>query len=171
VIVVVIGGMRSGKSDVAQRIAAKLGEPVTVAVTASIQAGDADFAARIAAHRSGRPSSWTTVECGTDLIAAIAPIEGTLLVDSLGTWLSATPEFAVDLPGLLTTLSARNGATVVVSDEVGLSVHPTTELGRRFADALGAVNAAVVDLADHALLVVAGRALRLQRFDTSMDEI
>ncbi len=52
---------------------------------------------------------------------------------------------------------------MVVSDEVGLGVHPTTEVGRRFADALGALNRAVADEADRVLLVVAGRVMALDR--------
>ena len=49
----------------------------------------------------------------------------------------------------------------MVSDEVGMAVHPSTEEGRRFRDALGALNHAVSALADQAYLVVAGRALPL----------
>ena len=51
---------------------------------------------------------------------------------------------------------------MVVSEEVGLSVHPSTALGRRFRDALGSVNQAVAACADDVLLVVAGRVLRLE---------
>jgi adenosyl cobinamide kinase/adenosyl cobinamide phosphate guanylyltransferase len=50
---------------------------------------------------------------------------------------------------------------VVVSEEVGLGVHPATEDGRRFRDALGTLNQAVAAVADEVLLVVAGRILRL----------
>ena len=52
---------------------------------------------------------------------------------------------------------------MVVSEEVGLGVHPPTEVGRRFADALGSLNRAVADVADRVLLVVAGRVLPLDR--------
>ena len=66
---------------------------------------------------------------------------------------------------LVDALSTRRGDTVVVSEEVGLSVHPTTEVGRRFVDVLGELNRRVAEIADDVLLVVAGRALRLERFD------
>jgi adenosyl cobinamide kinase/adenosyl cobinamide phosphate guanylyltransferase len=58
-------------------------------------------------------------------------------------------------------LKEREGETVVVSDEVGLGVHPSSAMGRQFRDALGAVNQAVAAVSDRVLLVVAGRALRL----------
>ncbi len=52
---------------------------------------------------------------------------------------------------------------MVVSEEVGLSVHPSTEEGRRFRDALGTLNQAVAAQADEVILVVAGCSLRLER--------
>ena len=93
---------------------------------------------------------------------ALAATSGTVLVDSLGTWLAARPDFDADVEGLCAALRRRQGDTVVVSDEVGLGVHPSTEVGRRFRDALGAANRSVAAEADRVLLVVAGRALELQ---------
>jgi len=52
-----------------------------------------------------------------------------------------------------------------VSEEVGLSVHPPTDAGRRFVDALGELNQAVAAVADDVLLVVAGRVLPLERWE------
>jgi adenosyl cobinamide kinase/adenosyl cobinamide phosphate guanylyltransferase len=52
---------------------------------------------------------------------------------------------------------------VVVTNEVGLGIVPATPLGRRYRDVLGRVNAAFAGVADEALLVVAGRTLRLER--------
>jgi adenosyl cobinamide kinase/adenosyl cobinamide phosphate guanylyltransferase len=160
VITLVIGGTRSGKSEVAEGIAARLGEPVTVIVPAD--AVDDEHAVRIAAHRERRPAEWLTVECGPELVAALATAEGTALVDSLGTWLSQSVDLDVDADGLIAVLQQRVGPTVVVTEEVGLAVHPTTDVGRRFVDALGALNAAVARVADDVRLVVAGRSLRLE---------
>jgi adenosyl cobinamide kinase/adenosyl cobinamide phosphate guanylyltransferase len=165
VIVTVLGGIRSGKSQVGETIAARFGDPVTVVVAASPPTDDPGFAARVAAHRARRPPHWTTIECGGALVATVERTSGTLLIDSLGTWVAATEEMSVDTSGLVEALRARRGATVIVSEEVGLSVHPPTELGLRFADAVGAVNAAVVAVSDVALLVVGGRVLRLADLD------
>ena len=90
-----------------------------------------------------------------------------MLVDSLGTWVAAHPDLAPDVAALVAALRARAarapGATVLVSEEVGLGVHPPTEVGRCFADALGTLNRAVAEIADRVLLVVAGRVLPLDR--------
>jgi adenosyl cobinamide kinase/adenosyl cobinamide phosphate guanylyltransferase len=162
VIVLVLGGARSGKSAVGERLAAELagGGGVTFLATATV--GDDDMAARVAAHRARRPQHWTTVETGPHLVGALAAAGGTVLVDALGTWVAGAPDLTVDAAALSNTLTARVDPTVVVSDEVGLGVHPTTEAGRRFRDALGELNAAVARVADEVLLVVAGRALRLE---------
>jgi len=168
VITLVLGGTRSGKSEVAERLAtAAAGDgPVTYVATGSA-AGDADMAGRIARHRARRPAAWVTVEAGpgADLGSVVAGLAGTVLVDSLGTWVAGCADLAADGALLCATLAARPGATVVVSEEVGLGVHAPTEVGRRFADALGELNRAVADVADRVLLVVAGRVLPLDRPD------
>jgi adenosyl cobinamide kinase/adenosyl cobinamide phosphate guanylyltransferase len=161
-ITLVLGGARSGKSAVAERLAAALPRPVTYVATGTPT--DDDMAARIAAHRLRRPPEWSTVEVGADLPEAVARLQGSLLIDALGTWVAATDGFTADGPALAHALAHRPGDAVVVSDEVGLGVHPSTDAGRRFRDRLGEVNRAVADVADEVLLVVAGRVLRLEAF-------
>ncbi|HSO95342.1 MAG TPA: bifunctional adenosylcobinamide kinase/adenosylcobinamide-phosphate guanylyltransferase [Acidimicrobiia bacterium] len=164
-ITLVIGGTRSGKSDVAGHVAAALGEPVTVVVPTVV--ADESFAQRVRAHQARRPDSWPTVECGPALPDAVGTASGTVLVDSLGSWVAATDGFVVDTTALLDALRRRPDPTVLVTEEVGLSVHAPTEAGRRFTDQLGELNAAVAAAADQVLLVVAGRVTRLERFDPS----
>ncbi len=156
----VLGGARSGKSVIAEGITARLPEPVTYLATGVPE--DADMAARVAAHRARRPPHWQTAEVGSQLCAALERLEGTVLVDALGTWVAAHAAFDVDSARLCRILAVRRGDTVVVSEEVGLGVHPSSEAGRRFRDALGQVNQAVAAIADEVLLVVAGRVLKLE---------
>jgi adenosyl cobinamide kinase/adenosyl cobinamide phosphate guanylyltransferase len=162
VIVLVLGGTRSGKSAAAEALAGRLEPPVTYVATGWATPEDPGMLARIEAHRAARPASWVTVEAGGDLLGALHRYPaGTMLVDALGTWVAAQPDLAVDGDALLAALRARTGTTVVVSEEVGLAVHPTTELGRRFVDVMGTLNQAVAGVADEVHLVVAGRTLRL----------
>ena len=165
-IVLVLGGTRSGKSAVAESMAARLagtGGAVTYVATAQLDPADADHAARIEAHRARRPATWTTVECSTpsDLPDVLRGAENVVLLDSLGTWVTGHPDLDPDPGPLVDALRSRAGTTIVVSEEVGLAPHAPTELGRRFADALGEANQAVSAVADQALLIVAGRALQL----------
>ncbi len=183
-ITLVLGGARSGKSRVAERLAAELPEPVTYIATAVTSpdshdpdkadpdkadpdsadpdSADPDMAARIAVHRARRPATWRTVEAGQDLCAALTGSDATVVVDSLGAWVAAYRDFDVDIDALRSALRGRAGDTVIVSEEVGLGVHPSSAEGRRFRDALGQVNQLVAELADEVLLVVAGRILRLE---------
>jgi adenosyl cobinamide kinase/adenosyl cobinamide phosphate guanylyltransferase len=103
------------------------------------------------------------VEPGVEgLVDAVRDLSGTALVDSLTTWVARGRSFDVDVDGLCRALTERSGHSVVVSDEVGLGVHPSTEEGRRFRDALGLANQAVAAVADEVLLVVVGRVLALE---------
>jgi adenosyl cobinamide kinase/adenosyl cobinamide phosphate guanylyltransferase len=166
VIVLVVGGTRSGKSEIAEQIAQRLGGQVNFVATGT--ATDPDMAARIAAHRERRPSDWRTIELeddGVDLVETVAKLDATVVVDSLGTWVVRAPDMRVDAVAFVDALRARSGSTVVVSEEVGLSVHAETEAGRRFADALGLLNGTVAAVADRVLLVVAGRVATLSAVD------
>lgn len=162
-ITLVVGGARSGKSAVAERLAARASGPVTYVATALVDPTDADHVARVAAHQARRDPTWRTIEAGVDLAGLVRQRSGTLLVDSLGTWVTSHPDMAPDVAALCEALRVRDGDAVVVSEEVGLGVHPSSESGRRFRDALGTVNVAVADVADEVLLVVAGRVLPLAR--------
>lgn len=162
-VTLVLGGTRSGKSELAEKLAGRWAGAVSYVATGEVT--DADMAARIAAHRARRPSSWTTVEAtGAELPKVLDGLAGPALVDSLGTWVASFPGLDPDPAALcaaLTSRAARHVPTILVSEEVGLGVHAATPAGRRFADALGELNRAVADVAHTALLVVAGRALPL----------
>lgn len=166
-IVLVLGGTRSGKSRVAESIAESLGSAVTYVATAVVDPDDAVHTARVAAHQARRPDHWGTVECETpaDLPKALSELDIPVLVDSLGTWVTLHPDMAVDADGLLTALACRDAPTIIVSEEVGLAVHPPSELGRRYVDALGELNQQIAEAADRVMLVVAGRVLELPGSD------
>ena len=168
-ITLVLGGTRSGKSEVAESLAADAahaaGANGRATYVATGSPSDAEMAARIAAHRARRPAGWATVEAETALPAVLAAVTGPAIVDSLGAWVAAHPDLRPDAAGLCRALGGRTAATIVVSEEVGLGVHAPTEAGRRFADALGELNRAVAEISNDVLLVVAGRVLRLARVE------
>jgi len=180
VITLVLGGAGSGKSAVAERRAAAHGTAVTYVATAVVDPGDTDHVDRIERHRRRRPPEWTTVECPRTgpLAQLVAGAPGPVLVDSLGTWVAgyldhrqpgggdgSRSPIGAAVEELIVALAARTSPTVLVSDEVGMSVHPPTEAGRLFSDTMGRVNQAVAEVCDEVLLVVAGRVLSLPRGD------
>jgi adenosylcobinamide kinase/adenosylcobinamide-phosphate guanylyltransferase len=127
------------------------------------EAGDAEMAARIQAHRLARPSHWRTVEAPLDLAAAIgaasAP-DAVVLVDCLTLWLSnlfmAGRHIEEEFAGLIAALDAAPGPLVLVSNDVGSGVVPASELGRRFRDEQGRHNQLVAEHCDHVVFVAAG---------------
>jgi adenosylcobinamide kinase/adenosylcobinamide-phosphate guanylyltransferase len=168
-----LGGSRSGKSAEAElRLAA---EPeVTYVATGPSGRDDPEWRARIARHRDRRPAHWDTVET-TDLTGALRTARTPLLVDGIGTWLTAVldecgawepregawervGERCAELVAAWRQVAAR---VVVVSDEVGLGVVPATAAGRRFRDAIGALNQRLAAESEEVALVVAGRLLPL----------
>jgi adenosyl cobinamide kinase/adenosyl cobinamide phosphate guanylyltransferase len=163
-----IGGARSGKSALALQLASAGAVPVTFIATA--QAQDAEMEARIAAHRSERPGSWSTVEAPLHLGQALrgVPDGDTVVIDCLTLWVANLLEagygdeaVARDAEHLAPLASGRPGVVVVVSNEVGSGIVPMEALSRRYRDLLGRVNATFCHHADQAFLVMAGRAVPL----------
>jgi adenosyl cobinamide kinase/adenosyl cobinamide phosphate guanylyltransferase len=163
-----LGGARSGKSALAQRLAGRWDGPVTVLATG--QATDAEMVERIARHRAARPAGWRTVEEPLELEAALAaaPAGAFVVLDCLTLWVSNLLEQGLGdgqvearARAAAATAAARSAPTVAVSNEVGAGIVPTGALARRYRDLLGQVNAAWAAAADQALLLVAGRAVPL----------
>ncbi|MET0907870.1 MAG: bifunctional adenosylcobinamide kinase/adenosylcobinamide-phosphate guanylyltransferase [Ilumatobacteraceae bacterium] len=167
------GGARSGKSTFALALGRRSALPVTFIATAPRpDGGDEEMGARIARHqteRSEQPGEWRTIEEPLDVQGAILRAAGTYtILDCLTLWVSnlmwadRTDEEIDRLAD--EAASAASGVpnpVVVVTNEVGMGIHPDLPLGRRYRDVLGRVNQRWAEAADDALLMVAGRALRL----------
>ncbi len=176
-LVLLLGGARSGKSDLAVRIATEQPAPVTLIATA--EAGDSEMRSRIARHRAQRPANWKILEAPLQLEAAVlaVPPGDCLLIDCLTLWaanlLREHDEGAIQA---LTERAARavadrRGRTLVVSNEVGLGIVPDNPLARRYRDILGRVNTTFAAASERAYLLVAGRLLALEPVDGVLGEL
>lgn len=162
----VLGGVRSGKSRHAEDLLASH-PAVTYVATGGTRDGDAEWAQRVAVHRERRPASWTTLE--TDNVAtALDTATQPLLIDCLGTWLTArldahkvwegadlAPVHA-DIEDLIAAWRACDVPVIAVSNEVGSGVVPASASGRLFRDLLGTLNSLVAAASESVVLVVAG---------------
>ncbi|HJU38623.1 MAG TPA: bifunctional adenosylcobinamide kinase/adenosylcobinamide-phosphate guanylyltransferase [Tahibacter sp.] len=164
----ITGGARSGKSALAERLAAMSHDVVYVATAT---AGDAEMAERIAHHRARRPAAWALVEepvalAGT--LARVAAPQRYVLVDCLTLWLTnllvADDEtiFTKECNALLDILPSLPGELILVTNEVGLGVVPLGALTRRFVDEAGRLNQAVAARCDRVVMTIAGLPLPLK---------
>jgi adenosylcobinamide kinase/adenosylcobinamide-phosphate guanylyltransferase len=165
----ILGGARSGKSALAERLASESARDVVYIATA--QAHDAEMAGRIAHHRARRPAHWQSVEeplALAETLVACAQSDRCVLVDCLTLWLSNLLGDADDqrlgreCEALLDILPALPGELLFVSNEVGLGVVPMGELTRRFVDEAGRLHQAMAARCERVLFVAAGLPLPLK---------
>jgi adenosyl cobinamide kinase/adenosyl cobinamide phosphate guanylyltransferase len=173
-----LGGARSGKSSLAVDIGRHHDGSVVFVATAPRV--DADMELRIERHQTERPAEWTTIEEPIELLDAVAAIDddALVIVDCLTLWVSnlmyaGRSDDQIRQLALATSALTveRSGPVVVVSNEVGMGIHPDTTLGRRYRDLLGWVNQAWVASSTTSLLLVAGRAIELTDPWTHLDDL
>jgi adenosylcobinamide kinase/adenosylcobinamide-phosphate guanylyltransferase len=165
----ILGGARSGKSALAERLAGDSGREVIYIATA--QAHDDEMRARIAHHRGRRPADWRCVEEPLALAETLrlhARDDRCLLIDCLTLWLSnllidpQPARFERERDALLDALPALPGELLLVSNEVGLGIVPMGALSRRFVDEAGRLHQTIATQCERVLFVAAGLPLALK---------
>ncbi len=170
----ILGGARSGKSKLAQRLAAPAGRVIYIATAGPVQ--DPEMAERIARHRAGRPGSWRTIEeplALADAVERASSEADAVLVDCLTVWLSNLSfeyrsgppeelETAARLAVQRITATARQSRVILVSNELGGGTVPESAVARAFRDMHGMLNQWAAESADEVILTVAGLPLYLK---------
>ncbi|MDY0832652.1 bifunctional adenosylcobinamide kinase/adenosylcobinamide-phosphate guanylyltransferase [Pseudomonas sp. SED1] len=165
----ILGGARSGKSRLAEKLATDSGLSVTYIATS--QPLDGEMNARIAHHRERRPAEWGLIEEPIELARVLkenASPNHCLLVDCLTLWLTnllmlEDPDRLNDeREALLQTLATLPGEIIFVSNETGLGVVPLGELTRRYVDEAGWLHQALAERCQRVVLTVAGLPLTLK---------
>jgi adenosylcobinamide kinase/adenosylcobinamide-phosphate guanylyltransferase len=162
----ILGGVRSGKRREALRLAAAMPRGSRGAFLATAQAFDGDMEARIARHRAERPAGWATLEEPYDVVAACESLEGrvdVVVLDCVTLWVAnlllrgdVETSILAAADALAGYFAERRFSLIIVSNEVGAGVHPPTDVGLRFRDALGGVNQRIAAAADRVRYMVAG---------------
>lgn len=175
-LILLLGGARSGKSALAVRWGRAHAGPVTFVATA--EAADDEMAGRIARHRAARPDSWTTVEERTAVAEAVraADPRAMVIVDCLTLWLAnildrSDDDVLASATAVAAAAHSRSGPTVAVSNEVGWGIVPADPKTRRYRDLLGEINALMATQAHHSVLLVAGRAVMLDKAPPRVTEL
>jgi len=165
--VLVLGGARSGKSRTALQLAENASARRIYVATA--QAFDDEMRERIAQHRAERDGSWQTFDAPLDLADAIraqtAPGQS-VLVDCLTLWLSnvvlAERDPKREADRLIEAVQEAQGPLILVSNEVGQGIVPSTPLGRAFRDEQGRLNQRMAEICDAVVFVAAGCPILLK---------
>jgi adenosylcobinamide kinase/adenosylcobinamide-phosphate guanylyltransferase len=172
-LILALGGTRSGKSRFGLAATQRLAGDGRAWFLATAWPGDPEMDDRIARHQRERPADWTTIEVGSDLVAALAQTEPSepVLIDGLTLWLSAVmgddptgPDSVLDGPlaAALDAIAARPGPVVIVSDEVGWGIVPMHPGARVYRDLAGIAHQRIAAMADEVHLLVAGLPIRLK---------
>ena len=165
----ILGGARSGKSRLAEKLAAESG--CTVIYVATSQPLDGEMSERVRHHRERRPVHWALIEEPIELARVLrenARTDTCLLVDCLTLWLTnllmlEDPQrLNAERDALLQCLADLPGEIVFVSNETGMGVVPLGELTRRYVDEAGWLHQALAERCQRVVLTVAGLPLTLK---------
>jgi adenosylcobinamide kinase/adenosylcobinamide-phosphate guanylyltransferase len=166
----VLGGIRSGKTALAESLVNQSQLPVVYVATAT--AGDEEMAVRIKRHQDSRPRSWGLREAPVELAAELdrlaqGPRPPQLLIDCMSLWVSnllfaGDDVFSRERAAFLKALRAYPGPVFVVSNEVGLGTIGMDRLTRRFCDEIGWLNQALAQTCDQVVMSVAGLPLTIK---------
>ena len=162
----ILGGVRSGKSRLAEQHAEASGLDVVYVATAQVR--DAEMQQRIAHHQARRPAHWQVVEAGHNLAQVLQQQAGAgrcVLVDCVTLWLTQLlcdlneAELRREVDALLAVLPALPGQIILVSNETNMGIVPLGELSRRYCDEAGRLHQQLGAICERVILTVAGLPL------------
>ncbi len=163
----ITGGARSGKSSFAQRLAEQQSDSPVYLATARIW--DEDFVQRVKRHQDDRDERWQTVE--EEKVLSKHDFTGqTVLMDCVTLWLTNffhDSDYKIDSALEAAKAEWKRFAKqdinlIVVSNELGMGVHPENEIARKFTDLQGWMNQFIAQQADTVYLLVSGIPVKIK---------
>ncbi len=172
----IVGPARSGKSRLAEQLAASYGDRVVYIATLEVL--DDEMRRRVADHRAARPSTWQTIEEPLHVVERLRRVTevDACLLDCMTLWTSnlmlscaegtspaAVRRVLLDAVESLIAQQRRSGIPlIIVSNEVGAGIVPEYALGRLYRDLLGEANQLLGLAADRLYATVAGHYVELK---------
>jgi adenosylcobinamide kinase/adenosylcobinamide-phosphate guanylyltransferase len=159
----IIGGMKSGKSMLAEQQAIHSNLPVTYVATAS--AHDNEMQQRIQRHQQCRPVHWQTVEESIHLASLIKNHDRKnqcIVIDCLTLWLTNLLMLENDallnkeIEEFVQLISSVKGQLIMVSNESNMGIIPLGELTRRYCDEVGILHQRLAQQCDNVIFTIAG---------------
>jgi len=157
----ITGGERSGKSKYAQNLALQLSSSPYYLATSRIW--DDNHRERVDRHIAERDHRWISIEEEKELAKPIIE-HSVVVIDCVTLWLT---NFFTDTNNDVSTSLAQaktefdkllsiNATIIIISNEIGMGVHASTEIGRKFTELQGWMNQHIAKKADKAILMVSG---------------
>jgi adenosylcobinamide kinase/adenosylcobinamide-phosphate guanylyltransferase len=174
-LVFILGGVKSGKSNYALRLAASMKKKVFFIATAQKTKDDPELVKRIQAHQQRRPKEWQTVEEPFNVIPWLKENlkSGVVILDCLTVYLAnlffrwrklrgREGKICRHIEEILKVHQSSENIFIIVSNEVGLGVIPANSVAREFADLQGQINQLISQQAEEVYFLAAGCVLRLK---------
>ncbi len=168
-LIVITGPTRSGKSKLAEFLI-KEQQSVTYIATSRPRPNDPDWERRINVHRQRRPDSWKLIEHPDDICSAIELIgtDESILIDSLGGLVEKhlvenNHEWELFQNKLLDCLTKNKLCIVVVAEEVGWGIVPSTPIGHLFRERHSSLTSLISRHSTNNWLAVNGTAINLDK--------
>jgi len=164
----ILGGVRAGKSNFAEKVAREAGRVVYIATAEAL---DEEMRERIENHKKRRPSGWKTIESPNNLTESIRQIDSdvdVIIIDCLTVYISnllaklSEEEILKNVSEVLNALNDFDGKTIFVSNEVGTGIVPDNKMARDYRDVLGKTNQMVAEAAKEVYLMVAGIQVKIK---------
>jgi adenosylcobinamide kinase/adenosylcobinamide-phosphate guanylyltransferase len=174
--ILILGGVRSGKSNFAQKLAKELGEKVLFVATG--EAGDEEMQFRIEEHKKHRPKIWRTLETPTKVgenlkkqigdaevvvIDCITMLVSNLLVSEEDNQTELEKRVTMEIEQIVECTNETDATFIIVSNEVGMGIVPDNRLSRLYRDLLGKANQLLAQSADEVYFMVSGIPVKLKK--------
>lgn len=167
-LILVSGPSRGGKSAWAEKLISDQ-DSVTYLSTLIVDDTDLELKERIAIHKKRRPDKWHLIETSGNLPQAINSIstQTSLLIDSLGGYVSLNIskddiQWEKESCKFLQSIQKYKQLIVIVIEETGWGLTPTTTIGRIFSNRLGLLSQDLQKISTDSWLVIQGMAVNLK---------
>ena len=165
-IILVSGGVKSGKSEFAEYLASKE-ENVTYIALSENRPEDKSWKEKVKVHQLRRPKNWKLIET-ENLIPIIKFDKGVLLVDSLGGFIvnslnKKDDEWKKCLNNLLFYLDSYKSKIIIVGEQTGWGLVSEYQIGNLYNDRLGTCLKEITKISKENWITINGKAIQLDK--------
>ena len=163
-IILVSGGVKSGKSEFAEYLASKENNVTYIALSES-RPNDSLWKKKIRVHQLRRPKSWRLIET-ENLIPIIKVDMGVLLIDSLGGFIvnslkKKDEDWQNCLNNLLYYLASYKSKIIIVGEQTGWGLVSEYKIGNIYTDRLGICLKEITKISTENWITINGKAIKL----------